>query len=81
MTCGVLSENNIRTAAAVRENVPWKSRDEVAVKWLEHDGEHYWAILYYPLGVDQPPVCHSGWKTRTAANTFLRVNPGSANEG
>lgn len=70
-----MNEDNIRSIT-VKEDVSWRSLDEVQLSGMRHDGRLYPVIRYYPLGTAFPPTLHSAWRTWTAARTYLSLNPG-----
>ena len=73
MSCGIVDEDKVRSIT-IRENVPWKSLDEVKLVGKRHGDRLYWLIEYYALGPEQPPVPHSVWHSATSARSFLHVN-------
>ena len=80
MSCGIINQDNIRSIT-VKEDVPWRSLDEVQLSGMRHDGRLCPVIRYYPLGTALPPTFHSAWRTWTAARTYLSLNPGGATQG
>lgn len=73
MSCGLVDEEEVRSIP-LREDVPWKSLDEVKLVGKRHGDRLYWLIEHYALGSEQPPVPHSLWRTATSARSFLKVN-------
>ena len=80
MSCGIMNEDNIRSIT-VKEDVPWRSLDEVQLSGMRHDGRLYPVIRYYPLGTALPPTFHSVWRTWAAARTYLSLNPDRIAQG
>lgn len=73
MSCGIVDEEEVRSVP-IREDVPWKTLDEVKLVPRRHGDRRYWVIEYFVLGPEQPPLRHSAWRNATSARSFLHLN-------
>ncbi len=77
MSCGIVVEDQVRSIQ-VSEIVPWKNLSQVQKGMMRHDDKIYHVIYYHPEGKDSPNrQVHSVWRTDSALESFVKLNPGS----